>query len=62
MMNKNKFRFSVYAFFVLTVTITNGQSILPPITEWKGASESLIAKPGNPWITVTEKSNFVSTP
>lgn len=38
------------------------QSILPPVPEWKGKSESLIAKHDNPWITPTEKANFVTTP
>jgi len=60
-MNKNKLWFSVYAILV-TVTITNAQSFLPPMIEWKGASESLIAKPGNPWITSAERSDFVTTP
>jgi len=30
--------------------------------EWNGKSELLICKPTNPWITQTEKSNFVTTP
>jgi murein tripeptide amidase MpaA len=38
------------------------QSILPQVMEWKGKSESLIAKATNPWITPTEKSGFVTTP
>ncbi len=38
------------------------QSILPPIMEWKGKSESLIANAANPWITPTEKAGFVTTP
>ena len=62
MTNKNKFPFSALALFVLTVTITHAQSMLPPVIPWKGASESLIARPGNPWITAAEKSGFVSTP
>jgi len=48
--------------FFWCVCAANGQSILPPEIEWKGGSESLIAKPDNAWITPTEKSNFVSTP
>ena len=35
---------------------------LPPLTEWKGKSESLCANADNPWITACEKSNFVTTP
>lgn len=38
------------------------QSILPPIQEWHGKSESLLAKVDNPWITPTEKANFITTP
>jgi hypothetical protein len=41
---------------------TIAQSILPPVIPWSGKSESLIAKPGNSWITPTEQSLFVSTP
>ena len=37
------------------------QSILPPVNDWKGKSELLIAKADNPWITPAEKSNFVLT-
>lgn len=38
------------------------QSILPPVPKWNGKSESLVAKPGNVWITPTERSGFVTTP
>jgi len=38
------------------------QSILPPVAQWNGKSESLIAKPNNTWITPTEQSGFVTTP
>lgn len=56
---------SVLYFFsvlILSFTTSYAQSILPPITEWTGKSESLIVKPGNPWITPIEKTNFVTTP
>ncbi|HRH64966.1 MAG TPA: M14 family metallopeptidase [Bacteroidia bacterium] len=62
MINKNKWRCAVYVFLLLSANITNAQSILPPAMEWHGASEAWIAKPGNPWITPTESSGFVSTP
>ncbi len=42
--------------------ILSAQSILPPVQEWHGKSESLIAKATNPWITPTEKSDFITTP
>ena len=38
------------------------QSILPPVIEWKGKSELLIAKQDNVWITPAEKSGFITTP
>src|SRR6187200_1107001 len=38
------------------------QSILPPVIEWKGKSELLIASTANPWITPTERSGFITTP
>ena len=60
MINKNKCLCLVNLFLLITITISKAQSILPPVIEWKGASESLIAKPNNPWITATEKSNFIS--
>ncbi|WP_347304553.1 M14 family metallopeptidase (plasmid) [Croceibacterium sp. TMG7-5b_MA50] len=37
-------------------------TVLPPAPEWNGASEALIAAPGDPWITPAEASGFVSTP
>ena len=47
---------------ILFPFILTAQSILPPIHEWHGKSESLIAKSNNPWITPTEKTDFVTTP
>lgn len=35
---------------------------LPPIRPWHGASEKLVAKPNDPWITPAEASDFVTTP
>ena len=61
-MNKTKWLFTLFFFFVRTVTSLNAQSILPPTTEWHGKSESLIAKATNPWITPTEESGFTTTP
>lgn len=40
----------------------SAQAILPPVQKWKGKSESLVAKPNNPWVTTAEKSDFVMTP
>lgn len=38
------------------------QSFLPPLIEWHGKSEALIAKANNPWITPSEKSGLITTP
>jgi hypothetical protein len=35
---------------------------LPPVRPWHGASEKLVARPGDPWITPTEAAAFVTTP
>jgi hypothetical protein len=42
--------------------ISFAQSILPPVLEWNGKSETLIVAGNNPWITPTEKSGFKKTP
>jgi len=59
---QDKLRITVFFLFALTVAITTAQSILPPVIPWIGKSESLIVKPGNPWITPTEISGFITTP
>ena len=38
------------------------RAILPPEMPWHGASERLIVKAGDPWITPTERSSFTVTP
>ncbi len=43
------------------VTITQ-PAPLPPVLPWHGASERLIADPGDPWITPAEAANFETTP
>lgn len=35
---------------------------LPPLIVWRGASEKLIAKPADPWITPAETAGFETTP
>jgi murein tripeptide amidase MpaA len=35
---------------------------LPPVQPWKGASEALLAKPDDPWITPSEKTGLTETP
>src|SRR4051812_27747640 len=38
------------------------QEFLPPPLPWHGASEALMAKPENPWITPAEKSDLADSP
>lgn len=35
---------------------------LPPVLEWHGASEALVAPAADPWITPSEASGFATTP
>lgn len=58
----NKLHLKLFSFFTFIITTTNAQSILPPVIEWHGKSELLIAKASNPWITPTEQSGFETTP
>ena len=44
------------------VALAQEDKILPPVLPWKGKSIELIAKPGHPWITPAEQSDFVNTP
>lgn len=41
---------------------TEPQDFLPPAPPWHGASEALIAKPDNPWITPAEKTDLADSP
>ena len=38
------------------------RAVLPPEQPWHGASERLIARAGDPWITPAERSGFTVTP
>ena len=62
MLIQNKVPFAIFSLLILIGVSTQAQPILPPVMEWKGKSELLIAKPNNPWITPTEKSGFITTP
>lgn len=57
-----KIRFTIAPLLLLSVLSIQAQSILPPVADWKGKSETLIAKANDPWITPAEKSGFVTTP
>lgn len=43
-------------------TAPEGDNLLPPELPWRGKSERLVAKADDPWITPSEKDEFVSTP
>lgn len=53
---------SLIALFVSTAALAAEPAPLPPAMPWHGASEKLVAKPGDPWITPTEASGFRQTP
>ena len=62
MQHINKIRFAICTLCTLIVVSSTAQSILPPVIEWHGKSEALIANANNAWITAAEKSDFVTTP
>ena len=47
---------------LLAVADVQAMDLLPPVLPWKGASESLIAKAEDPWITPSEKTGLTETP
>jgi hypothetical protein len=59
---KNTLRFLTTSFFSLLLVAAAAQTVLPPVMEWHGKSESLIAKTNDPWVTPSEKSDFKTTP
>jgi hypothetical protein len=50
------------AFATIGVRASSPADFLPPAPPWHGASESLVAKPDNPWITPAEKMGLLDTP
>ena len=59
---KNTLKYLTSSFFSLLIVSAAAQTVLPPVMEWHGKSESLIAKTNDPWVTPSEKSNFKTTP
>ena len=61
-----KFAPAARAFFALLLAApafaVNPQELLPPAPPWHGASEALIAKPDDPWITPAEKMQLLDSP
>ncbi|MEO7306612.1 MAG: M14 family metallopeptidase [Ferruginibacter sp.] len=62
MFHSKKIKCVIYTICSLLALEATSQSILPPVIEWHGKSELLIARSNNPWITDSEKSGFVTTP
>ena len=58
-----RFALSVAGFLLAFVVRAAGaQDLLPPVLPWHGASEALIAPPGDPWITPAEKTGLLDSP
>lgn len=51
-----------FAVSVLRATVASPADFLPPAPVWHGASESLVAKADNPWITPAEKMRLLDSP
>ena len=47
---------------LMPASAASPQDFLPPAPSWHGASEALIAKPDNPWITPSEKTGLTDSP
>ncbi|CAN5546591.1 M14 family metallopeptidase [soil metagenome] len=62
MLLKQKLSIVLLVVCGFNILSTSAQSFLPPAIDWHGKSESLIAKPNNPWISPAEKSDFVTSP
>ena len=52
----------IFTLLIPIISFAQQEEILPPVIPWKGKSLELVAKKDNPWITPTEKSEFVTTP
>ncbi|WP_438480229.1 M14 family metallopeptidase [Oleiharenicola lentus] len=58
-----RFTASLFNLSLVATTFAFGQTeFLPPAPAWQGASEALIAKPDNPWITPSEKTGLTDSP
>jgi len=62
----------VVSLFLLTAghaqSVDNGkifsgtESLLPPVQDWSGKSEALVAAPDDPWITPSERTHLTESP
>ncbi len=56
-------RFSpIGVFLLLALGCSGADDVLPPLRPWTGASEAVIAKANDPWITPSEKTGLTETP
>ena len=62
MLSTIKISLAICTCCTLLALSATAQSFLPPAIPWSGKSESLVAKPNDPWITATERSGFTTTP
>lgn len=47
---------------LIAIAPSHAADFLPSVVPWTGASEALIAKPDDPWITPSEKTGLTETP
>ncbi|MGB5418904.1 M14 family metallopeptidase [Algibacter sp.] len=59
---KNTLKYIAFFFFSFLIGSAVAQTVLPPVMDWHGKSEYLIATANNPWLTPSEKSDFRTTP
>ena len=60
-----RFPLRLLAAYCLLLTVglaARPADFLPPAPQWHGASQALIARPDNPWITPAEKMGLLDTP
>ena len=57
-----KFHFSIGCWLLLESAAAMADDFLPPAQPWSGASETLLARPDDPWITPSEKTGLTETP
>jgi hypothetical protein len=55
-------RLVIGSWLVLAAAGALAEDWLPPARPWTGASEALLAKPDDPWITPSEKTGLTETP
>jgi hypothetical protein len=54
--------FGVWSLLLVALANANAADFLPPVQPWTGASEALIARSDDPWITPAEKTGLTESP